>query len=64
MANMGSHFGQGASVHGLPALWQMPGNKWLEVTMIRMDHNGAGMWTPSFMNARAGECAGGGEACG
>jgi len=35
--------GQGASVHGLPALRRMPGNKWLEVAMIRMNHKGAKM---------------------
>jgi 1-deoxyxylulose-5-phosphate synthase len=35
--------GHGASVHGLPALRQMPGNKWLEVAMIRMNHNGTKM---------------------
>ena len=34
---------QGASVHGLPALRQVPGNKWLEIAMIRMNHNGAKM---------------------
>jgi aryl-alcohol dehydrogenase-like predicted oxidoreductase len=33
----------GASVHGLPALRQMPGNKWLEVAMIRMNHKGTDM---------------------
>ncbi len=33
----------GASVHGLPALRQMPGNKWLQVAMIRMNHNGTKM---------------------
>src|SRR5690242_6427679 len=33
----------GASVHGLPALRQMPGNKWLEVAMIRMNHKGTKM---------------------
>jgi aryl-alcohol dehydrogenase-like predicted oxidoreductase len=33
----------GASVHGLPALRQMPGNKWLEVAMIRVNHNGVAM---------------------
>jgi aryl-alcohol dehydrogenase-like predicted oxidoreductase len=33
----------GASVHGLPALRQFPGNKWLEVAMIRMNHNGTKM---------------------
>ena len=35
--------GQGASVHGLPALRQMPGNKWLEVAMIRVNHKGTKM---------------------
>ena len=33
----------GASVHGLPALRQMPGNKFLEVAMIRMNHKGTKM---------------------
>jgi len=33
----------GASVHGLPALRRFPGNKWLEVAMIRMNHKGAHM---------------------
>jgi len=33
----------GASVHGLPALRQVPGNKWLGVAMIRMNHNGTRM---------------------
>jgi predicted aldo/keto reductase-like oxidoreductase len=33
----------GASVHGLPALRQMPGNKWLDVAMIRMNHKGKSM---------------------
>jgi aryl-alcohol dehydrogenase-like predicted oxidoreductase len=30
----------GASVHGLPALRLMPGNKWLQIAMIRMNHTG------------------------
>lgn len=34
---------QGASVHGLPALRQMPGNDWLQVAMIRMNHKGTRM---------------------
>jgi aryl-alcohol dehydrogenase-like predicted oxidoreductase len=34
---------RGASVHGLPALRQMPGNKFLQVAMIRMNHNGTSM---------------------
>jgi predicted aldo/keto reductase-like oxidoreductase len=33
----------GASVHGLPALRRFPGNKFLEVAMIRMNHNGTRM---------------------
>jgi predicted aldo/keto reductase-like oxidoreductase len=33
----------GASVHGLPALRQVPGNKWLDVAMIRVNHTGARM---------------------
>ncbi len=33
----------GASVHGLPALRQVPGNKWLDVAMIRMNHKGRSM---------------------
>ena len=35
--------GHGASVHGLPALRQVPGNKWLGVAMIRVNHNGTRM---------------------
>ena len=35
--------GHGASVHGLPALRQVPGNKFLEIAMIRMNHNGTKM---------------------
>jgi 1-deoxyxylulose-5-phosphate synthase len=33
----------GASVHGLPALRRVPGNKWLDVAMIRMNHKGTRM---------------------
>jgi aryl-alcohol dehydrogenase-like predicted oxidoreductase len=33
----------GASVHGLPALRQVPGNKWLDVAMIRMNQKGTRM---------------------
>jgi 1-deoxyxylulose-5-phosphate synthase len=40
--------GHGASVHGLPALRQFPGNKWLEIAMIRMNHNGARMDAEDF----------------
>jgi len=34
---------RGASVHGLPALRQVPGNQWLEIAMIRMNQKGAAM---------------------
>ena len=37
----------GASVHGLPALRTFPGNLWLDIAMIRMNHNGTRMDTPS-----------------
>jgi 1-deoxyxylulose-5-phosphate synthase len=33
----------GASVHGLPALRQVPGNKFVNVAMIRVNHNGTRM---------------------
>lgn len=33
----------GASVHGLPALRQVPGADWLQIAMIRMNHTGAVM---------------------
>ncbi len=34
---------RGASVHGLPALRQVPENKWLQVAMIRMNQKGTAM---------------------
>lgn len=34
---------RGASVHGLPALRQVPDEKWLQVAMIRMNHKGVRM---------------------
>ncbi len=40
--------GRGASVHGLPALRQMPDNKWLEIAMIRMNHKGTKMDAEQF----------------
>ena len=46
--------GLGASVHGLPALRQFPGNKWLEIAMIRMNHNGARMDAEDFNTNGAG----------
>lgn len=33
----------GASVHGLPALRRFPGNQWLDIAMIRMNHKGVRM---------------------
>ncbi len=33
----------GASVHGLPALRRVPGNQWLDVAMIRVNHKGKSM---------------------
>src|SRR5215472_10678703 len=33
----------GASVHGLPALRRVPGNSWLDLAMIRMNHTGKSM---------------------
>ncbi|MGA7157438.1 MAG: aldo/keto reductase [Acidobacteriaceae bacterium] len=38
---------RGASVHGLPALRQMPGNEWLQIAMIRMNHKGVRMDGPT-----------------
>jgi len=44
----------GASVHGLPALRQMPGNKWLQVAMIRMNHKGTAMDAEDYMTSGLG----------
>jgi aryl-alcohol dehydrogenase-like predicted oxidoreductase len=44
----------GASVHGLPALRQMPGNKWLEIAMIRMNHTGVRMDAEDFNASASG----------
>ncbi len=46
--------GHGASVHGLPALRQFPGNKWLEIAMIRVNHNGTKMDAEDYRTAGAG----------
>jgi aryl-alcohol dehydrogenase-like predicted oxidoreductase len=46
--------GHGASVHGLPALRQFPGNKWLQIAMIRMNHNGTRMDAEEFNTNAAG----------
>ncbi len=44
---------RGASVHGLPALRTFPGNQWLEIAMIRMNHNGTKMDTPEMRDVDA-----------
>ncbi len=46
--------GYGASVHGLPALRQFPGNKWLEIAMIRMNHKGTIMDAEEFNSPQPG----------
>src|SRR5947199_8954048 len=46
--------GHGASVHGLPALRRMPGNKWLEIAMIRMNHKGTKMDAEDYNTSSAG----------
>jgi aryl-alcohol dehydrogenase-like predicted oxidoreductase len=38
---------RGASVHGLPSLRLMPGNQWLQIAMIRMNHKGTRMDGPT-----------------
>jgi 1-deoxyxylulose-5-phosphate synthase len=40
--------GHGASVHGLPALRKFPGNPWLQIAMIRMNHKGVRMDAEDF----------------
>jgi len=45
---------QGASVHGLPALRQVPGNTFLEVAMIRMNHKGTKMDAEDYNTAGLG----------
>lgn len=38
----------GASCHGLQALGSLPGDKWLDVALVRMNHKGVRMDTPSM----------------
>lgn len=45
---------RGASVHGLPALNQVPENKWLQVAMIRMNQTGAHMDAPDYNTSGPG----------
>jgi aryl-alcohol dehydrogenase-like predicted oxidoreductase len=44
----------GASVHGLPALRQVPDTKWLQVAMIRMNHKGVRMDAEDFNTSGLG----------
>jgi aryl-alcohol dehydrogenase-like predicted oxidoreductase len=44
----------GASVHGLPALRQVPENQWLQVAMIRMNHKGKSMDAEDYMTSGLG----------
>jgi 1-deoxyxylulose-5-phosphate synthase len=44
----------GASVHGLPALRQVPQNKWLDVAMIRVNHTGASMDAEDYLTEGLG----------
>ena len=44
----------GASVHGLPALRQVPANKWLDVAMIRVNHKGKSMDAEDFATGGLG----------
>lgn len=46
--------GHGASVHGLPALRQVPANQWLQVAMIRMNHKGKSMDAEDYMTSGLG----------
>jgi aryl-alcohol dehydrogenase-like predicted oxidoreductase len=46
--------GHGASVHGLPALRRFPGNEWLQIAMIRMNHNGTKMDAEDYNTREAG----------
>jgi predicted aldo/keto reductase-like oxidoreductase len=43
----------GASIHGLPALRTIPGNQWLEIAMIRMNHKGTKMDTAEMRDGNA-----------
>ena len=53
---------RGASVHGLPALRQVPKLQWLQVAMIRMNHNGTRHGRAGPRRRRAGQRARSGAA--
>ncbi|HXE79573.1 MAG TPA: aldo/keto reductase [Vicinamibacterales bacterium] len=44
----------GASVHGLPALRRFPGNQWLQVAMIRVNHAGKSMDAEDYATQEPG----------
>jgi predicted aldo/keto reductase-like oxidoreductase len=44
----------GASVHGLPALRQVPAMKWLDVAMIRVNHTGKSMDAEDYATSGPG----------
>lgn len=44
----------GASVHGLPALRRVPGNDWLNIAMIRVNHEGKSMDAEDYATAGLG----------
>jgi aryl-alcohol dehydrogenase-like predicted oxidoreductase len=46
---------RGASVHGLPALRQVPEEKWLQVGMIRMNHKGVRMDAENYATNGLGD---------
>jgi aryl-alcohol dehydrogenase-like predicted oxidoreductase len=47
----------GASVHGLPALRRVPGNRWLDVAMIRVNHTGKSMDAEDYATQGLGKVA-------
>jgi aryl-alcohol dehydrogenase-like predicted oxidoreductase len=49
--------GRGASVHGLPALRAMPGDDWLQVAMIRVNHKGVRMDAEDYATDGLGNVA-------
>lgn len=46
---------RGASVHGLPALRQVPENPWLQIAMIRMNHKGVRMDAEDYATGGLGD---------
>jgi aryl-alcohol dehydrogenase-like predicted oxidoreductase len=44
----------GASVHGLPALRRVPGNEWLKLAMIRVNHKGKSMDAEDYATQELG----------